>query len=312
MNETMTSTPDAGALPGPPRRQVLRRAIRALRPEFVLLLISVALRLYIYAALPPASVPSGVSYPDSLRHHLAEYLWRNTLIPPMTYALHAIPVFLLGIERNAGIHGFLLLTFCLDLLAVFLVYRAIVLVGGTRPGALVLSLLYSAALIPFEIWRSNYPTDHYDHHTILFASLFIFSCLRVSISPDRRHVFLVCLASTLFILQSSLAAYLVPLTLLVLVACTFASARERDARLYRRLCVIVLIPISVVLLLRIHESRMRGTEGSGARSSAAWLMFVQKALNYDTARVRQLATEIEAPQWYLWCYDQAKSPISPD
>ncbi len=279
--------------------------------ELYLIFVSIAIRVYIYVSLPMVTYSPGLSYPDSLRNHFLEYLWNNTLLPPLSYVLHAIPVFTLGVEGNTAHYGFLMLTYVLDCLAVLCIYRTSLLLGVRRVIGFMISMLYSVALIPFEIWRSNYLSDHYDHHTIALTALFAFACIRLLKSPIWSSVIMLTVASSLLILQSSVATYVVPVVLLVVILCLPFYVDRKLSNFYSQIATMVSIVLLSIAVLIGHHAIVSGQASPSTKGGLALMMFVQRTLDNDSQQVRQQLIESGAPQWYLWCYDHAKPPMSP-
>jgi hypothetical protein len=164
-------------------------------------------------------------------------------------------------------------------------------------------------IIPFELWRSNYPADHYDHHTIVIVSLFTLAIANVRRRFDCRAIVLLGAVSSLYLLQASTAVAAIPSALAVLCASLPATAWRRQVRAPLALGVSILLMLGSIAFLTIRARVSTGRFELSTRQGPALLMFVQAAYRDDDAQVRRLAESAGVPRWYLWCFDHAQSPV---
>lgn len=76
--------------------------------------------------------------------------------------------------------GICYVNFAMDLIAVWLLFKASRIVEVSIAVGWFLSFALSAALVPFELWRANVTGDHYDHATPMLASLLVFGCIHTA------------------------------------------------------------------------------------------------------------------------------------
>jgi hypothetical protein len=67
----------------------------------------------------------------------------------------------------------------------------------------------------------------------------------------------------------------------------------------------LILPLSVLFMVG-KKNKQGGQESlTSNKAGPAMMMVVQRAYGYDAAKVRQLAKESGAPDWYIWTYDHA-------
>lgn len=271
-------------------------------------------RAFIAWGLAPDEVPPLVSYPRALYENFWSYIWNVSLIPPLNFVLDAIPVSLLGPDRNAAWHGYLWLEFILDLAATALVFAAVRRLRAHAVIAWLVALGFSVALLPFELWRSNYNMSHYDHYTPVLASFLAFGCVGLVVNGHTwRNVLATGAAGLLLVLQMSAATYVVP-AVFALIAVIDLTGCGRTGLNWRKAAVLLLWPIAGVSALLLKNVATSGIAAPSTKGGPAMMMFVQRALGYDPVAVRKLAVESGAPEWYLWAYDRPVIPpgLSPE
>lgn len=279
--------------------------------SFILLTAGILLRLIVYFLLPAKeagqySIEERL-YLTALTEHLQDYLATTTNIPPLTHILNVLVLSVTGIETALRIRGFLLLDLVLDIAAVMFVFDAACKAGGRLRLPFVAALLFSAALVPFELWREGW---HYDHHTVFFTSFFAWSLVRMTRRQYISDLFLVSLSGMLLVAQSSVSLVVVPVTVITITGLLFIP-RRRFRSFIRSASVSLTLPVLALLLISNRDKTGSSEALTSNKGGPAMMMVVQRAYNYDVAAVRGAAVAAGAPAWYLWAYDHATPAIDP-
>jgi len=277
----------------------------------IVLLTAAAFRLLVYMDVSTADPVLTPSYPHSLREHFGEYLWYTSLQPPLTYLLHAIPVWILGPDGNTSWRGFLLLNAFCGVSATGLLFAAFRRSSVAPTLAVVLALMLSVALVPHEVWRSNYSTDHHDHFPPVLMALFLWRLVvMLQQGLNRRTGATLGFAGMLLVLQLPAASYVIPVT--VAAAVVIEWLRHRTTAIWQGAALLLGLPAAGIALLVVHNFQATGVPAPGTKGGAAIMMFVQSALDDKPDAVRALVVESGAPEWYLWCYDRPQiTPLPP-
>lgn len=274
----------------------------------VLLISSIGVRMLVYLSLQGSwewkPTDNGSLYVEALQLHLSRYIWEATVIPPVTYLLHAA-VYAFGGKFATERGLFLLLVFLMDSIAVYLIYLAACRMHVIRGLAFVVCAFYSLALVPFELWRSGF---HYDQYTTFFTALFIFACSRLLTGKSSRDAWLAAIAGSLLVLQSAVSAYVVPAVALVVL---LHSAWWRS-KLFREGAKVLVLPIAVHFFLVAKTSIVKGTFAVSTKAGSNMTTLVHAALENQTEEVRWLLLEAKVPHWYLWCFDHPDVPPIPN
>lgn len=276
---------------------------------WILIGVSLLARLSAYLALPPmasyTSIPPGSAlFFDSLQNHFWEFMRFTASKPPMPYVLNAIVVKAAGAQWAHESRLFMIWLFLLDTAALGLLFHAAVLLRVRASVTFACVLLYSLALIPFEIWRNGM---FYDQLTTFFTAFFAYAVVRCLLSDKRRFVLLLAASGGLLVFQSAVNLPVVPVTMAVLFGYKFIlGLKARPAALSLSAALLAIFMVATVCRLKNSErgeATVTSTEGG-----PALMMVVQKSLDYDVAAVRALIVQTGAPPWYLWCYDNPRVP----
>lgn len=285
----------------------LRRS-GSVAPLLSLVCVAAGFRLYLLYH-HTSTVPLPHSYPTALRDHFLAFVWTNSVAPPLNYVINWLTVALWGPDRVASHLGYLTVNLALGVVTTALMFRAMVVARVNGLVAWGLALATSAALIPLEFWRANTPIDHYDHHTPVLAALLAYACALVARDGfTTRSVRWGAVAGGLFVLQSSAAAYFVPVLLALIVVFQWIGGGRRQPGFYKLAAIFVLPALLGVGGLAVRNRINSGIFAPGTKGGAALMMFLQSTLKYDNAKLRAVIVESGAPDWYLWCFDHPQVP----
>ncbi|MBV9986463.1 MAG: hypothetical protein JO301_02215, partial [Chitinophagaceae bacterium] len=164
-----------------------------------LVLIGLAARILVWLLLAspaPLSAYSGGQrlFFEALTRHFGDYTGFTSQIPPLTLYIIAGVFKIVGIETALSMRVFTGLVGVLDIVAVWMAYDAAIRSGAGRRAAFFASLLFSLALIPFELWREGM---HYDHYTVFFTAFFAWALSRVFRRQDTGSGIVVSIAGAL-------------------------------------------------------------------------------------------------------------------
>lgn len=275
--------------------------------------MSVVLRVMVYLMLPPSNefrtyTSSGNLYFSALTEHFGDYISVNTNIPPATYFIHAWVLQLMGTGTAMNIRAFVLLVSTLNIIALVLLFNTCIRMGSGRRISFVLLCLLSITLVPFELWRDGM---HYDHFTFFFTSLFAWALVRIiKHEPNYIDPLLVSLAGGLLVSQSAVNAAIVPFSVITIFVFVYTS-KKKYVSLGYGLFIALILPLLVLFVVG-RKNQQEGQESlTSNKAGPAMMMVVQRACEYDAAKVRQLAKEAGAPDWYIWTYDHATPPYDP-
>jgi hypothetical protein len=272
----------------------------------VLLLWSILLRVIVYALLPPAREleaygTKGIFF-SALTDHFGAYFSNVTYIPPVSYLLTASVFWVFGIQGALHIHAFILLAAVMNVSAVMFLFSAAKKTGASIKVSLVLLCLFSAVLVPFELWREGL---HYDHHTIFFVSFFAWALVNlVHKKNSYAGMVWVSLAGALLVSQSAVNSAIVPFSVVLILATVYVPSRQFK-KLVAALVIGLFLPAAALLMISKKNQKVGGEMLTSNKGGPAMMMVVQRAYNYDTARIRAAVKESGAPGWYIWAYDHA-------
>ena len=278
----------------------------------IVLAAAIFVRALVYYLLParaPAFTDNLFYYHEALTRHLGEYLGFTTLKPPLTYLIHAGTFRLFGLQNTHVLYINLLVVFVMDCAAVVLLYLACLRLSINRFLAGGVLLVYSVAYIPWELmWEGS----HYDHHTLLFTSLFIYCLVRALTGRSVWKLVMVSIAAGLLVGQSTVNAISAPAAILVAAFFISRNGRRRWPALCRDAAVGLIGPVIVAGGLSVKNYLAAGAVGTSNLAGPAAMMVVQKAMDRDSQKVREFLIRSEVPKWYLWAYDNAIPRIMPD
>ncbi|GAG06319.1 unnamed protein product, partial [marine sediment metagenome] len=172
-------------------------------PLMIVLAAAILIRGLVWYLLPPRAADfsdNQIYYHQALTQHLWEYLRFTTLKPPLTYLIHSATFRLFGLHNTHVFYINLLVVFVMDCAAVALLYLACLRLSINRFLAAGILLIYSVAYIPWELmWEAG----HYDHHTLLLTSLFLYCLVRTVTERSIRHLVMLSISAGLLIGQST-------------------------------------------------------------------------------------------------------------
>jgi hypothetical protein len=249
---------------------------------------------------------SGPLYFSALTEHFGDYISVNTNIPPATYIIDAWMFQLIGPGTAMNIRAFVLLISVLNIIGLVFLFNTCIRMGSGRRLSLFLLSLLSITLVPFELWRGGM---HYDHFTFFFASFFAWALVRIiKNEPNYTNPILVSIAGALLVSQSAVNAAIVPFSVITIFIFVYTS-QKKYLFLGYGLIMALILPLSVLFLVG-KKNQKEGQESlTSNKAGPAMMMVVQRAYGYDVAKVRQLAKETGAPDWYIWTYDHATPPL---
>jgi hypothetical protein len=280
---------------------------RLLPAVAILLTWSIVLRIVVFLLLPPVKGIEQYSYTDilffsALTDHFSDYISHSILIPPASHVINALVLFAFGIKQALYLRGFVIMSAVMDMAAVVFLFSAAKKAGAGTKRTLLVLCLFSAVLIPFELWREGI---HYDHHTILFTSFFAWSLITLIKDPGSYlNMLWVSLAGGLLVSQSAVNAAIVPFSLLLILSLIYIPGRN-FVRLGISLLITFFLPVLFLLVISKKNKDIGQETLTSNKGGPAMMMVVQRAYNYDEAKVRSLIQECGAPEYYLWAYDHA-------
>ena len=282
-------------------------------PLSLLLLWSIALRVIVYLLLPVSDdfgkyTYSGPLFFSALQEHFGDYLSFTTNIPPGTFLIDALVIGITGAKTAMAIRSFLILVSIMDIVALFLLWDITGMMGADKKTSFWAILLYSTALIPFELWHNGM---HYDHPTLFLTTLFLWSLVRLFKNETGISNWIwISVTGALLVSQSAVNSAIVPFTILFFLLIVYFPKKK-----YGKLVLAVLITLSLpVTVLKIisNKNQKEGQESlTSNKAGPAMMMVVQRAYQYDVNKVRAQMQSAEAPDWYLWTYDHATVPVDP-
>jgi hypothetical protein len=277
----------------------------------ILVVGSILLRLVVYLTLPVSDdfgrySNSGSLYFSALTEHFGDYLLFTTNIPPATFIIHAFVLTVADAKTAMNVQAFLILVFVLNITAVALLYNSAKRIGASQKLTFFVMLIFSVALIPFELWRAGM---HYDHLTLFFTSFFLWALVRlITDESSYSNMFLVSLSGALLVSQSAASSAIVPFSILVIL-CFLYLSKKQFLKLGYAVLITLLLPVTVFILIS-NKNRTAAQEGlTSNKAGPAMMMVVQRAYRYDAVKLREMMKENNAPAWYLWTYDHARPPV---
>jgi hypothetical protein len=272
-----------------------------------LLLWSIGLRLIVYFLLPPAKEIDAYDYTDqvyfsALTERFNDYIFHITFIPPASYIINAAVFMVLGIQTALHIRGFIILVFLMHTVAVMLLYDAVKKTGTNNRYSFILLCIFSAILVPFALWRESM---HYDVHTIFFAAFFAWSLVRLmQNSNSYSSLFWVSISAGLLVSQSAVNSAIAPVTILLVLLALYLPLKQ-FRKLGTALVITLILPVAILFAIS-KKNQVVGEEAlTSNKAGPAMMMVVQRAYNYDTAKIRSAIIACKVPEWYLWTYDHA-------
>ncbi len=281
-------------------------------PLMIVLAAAIFIRGLVYYLLPiraPAFTDHLFYYHQALTQHLWEYLRFTTLKPPVTYLIHSATFRLFGLHNTHVLYMNLLVVFAMDCVAVVFLYLACLRLSINRFLAAGILLIYSVAYIPWELMSVG---SHYDHHTLLFTSLFLYFLVRAVTERSIRNLVLLSIFAGLLVAQSTVNALSAPAAIVVAAFFASRSARRRWLGLCRDAAVGLIGPVIVIGGLSVKNYLAAGVVGTSNLAGPAAMMVVQDAMGQDNQKVRRFLKRCDVPQWYLWAYDNAIPITMPD
>ncbi len=282
-------------------------------PVLLLTAWGILLRVAVYLLLPPAKELAQFGEGDrlfysALSEHFSEYIRFTSQIPPATFLINSAVIFVCGIKTALHIRAFLLLIFVLDIFAVNLLYRSAKKIGSNEGLSFVIMLLFSTALVPFELWRTGM---HYDHYTIFFTAFFAWSLVKLIKEETKwQNSLLVSITGALLVSQSAANSVVVPASLLLILFFIYIP-KKQYSKFFSAGFISLLFPVLTLIMIS-KKNQSTGNESlTSNKGGPAMMMVVQKAYQYDVAKVRSAIKSSGATEWYLWTYDHATIPINP-
>ncbi|MCP4265468.1 MAG: hypothetical protein GY777_07825 [Candidatus Brocadiaceae bacterium] len=263
--------------------------------------LSIIVRCLVYWHLKDHRFGQNISYYDVLRNHLWEFLFFDTTRPPLMYLLQTIPVWIFSNDSIAALHPFLVMTFIMDVLAVLLIYYSAKNLHINSVISFVITFFYSLALIPFELWRYG---THYDHQTIFFTSLFMFTCTRLMRDNGLKNLVFVSISGTLLLLQSPANSLIVPILCLVVLFFSMRRAQFKVSTFIKKGSIILLLPIILNTGIVVKNFKVDGTLCTSSMGGLSKMNLLFRIHDSDPDQVQAFMESIQVPSWFLWCFEQ--------
>jgi hypothetical protein len=277
----------------------------------MLVLISVVVRVLVYLLLPASDdfgkyANSGPLYFSALTEHFKDYLIFTTNIPPGTFVVQAAVFGLVDPETAMSVRAFLILISMLNITGIVLLFQSAKKIGANERFSFLVCCLFSIALISFELWRDGM---HYDHLTFFFTSLFVGSLVKVIRNADKLfNALLVAVTTALLISQSAANAAIAPFTV-VAVFCLLYLPKKKYLKFGLALIIGLSMPLLILIIIGKKNSAETQESLTSNKAGPAMMMVVQRAYDFDVAKVRSIMQRGGAPEWYLWTYDHSTPPV---
>ncbi|MES2330108.1 MAG: hypothetical protein V4539_10935 [Bacteroidota bacterium] len=283
---------------------------RLVSPASLLVISSIVVRVIVYFLLPVSDDlgrygNTSALYISALTEHFGDYLSFTTNIPPATFIIDAFVFAVTGAKTAISIRAILILVSLLDVIAILLLFRTANRLGAGQRTSFFIMLLFSIALIPFELWRDGM---HYDHLTFFFTSFFAWALVKLVKKPDTGNMLWLSFTGALLVSQSATNSAIVPVSVLLILFFLYLP-KKQFGKLFFAIFISLLLP-AVVLIIISRKNKAEGQEGlTSNKAGPAMMMVVQRAYKYDVVKVRQAAQDAGAPNWWLWTYDHATPPV---
>ncbi len=276
--------------------------------SILLIALSIILRIVIYATLPldPAGIdPETVLRFDALRNHLGEVFWLSTIKAPLNFLFSALIVNIFDNSSILNYHPFIVVLFVFDSISIFFIYLAGVRLTRQTVAPFIIMILFSLVLIPFELLKEGQVLDQ---PIVFFTGLFIYCYVRAFQENDVRSWTSLSMAGSLFILQSTAAAVIVPFSIGLLSICRVVEV-SRWQKMLKKIIAINFLPIFFVLLLCLKNFYLGSffspsNLGGIGRGQFTYVTMLKGDMDY----VRSMLVKNKVPDWYLWCFDHSVPP----
>ena len=282
---------------------------RALARKFVMhwafavaLLVAALIRCSVFLQIPAERSLANLPFLQTLRDHLLEYAWFTTLKPPLAYLVQGLASKFVVAEAIVAYNLLLIIIYVLDLVAAVLIYVSALQLRVNRFLAATVICAYSISYLPLEQWSGGF---HYDGYTLFFTSLFTFSICRFLIVQSKINIAFLSAATCLLVAHSTVNALVAPLTAVFTVIVVGRNARLQWRRVAHQISMVAIPPMLVVLAIICKNYVVAKVPATSNLGGVAAMMVVQRAVGYDKAKLRAVVMEADAPQWYLWCFDEA-------
>jgi hypothetical protein len=288
----------------------LKQKFRSLQDIYLIAFVAFLLRLgfFIFIGRPDDITisPVGGLFLQGLRDHLWNFILIYGVKPPLNALISGV---IAKIFTDAEIYRydiFLIFSLSCGFLASILFFKTAQLLTKKRPLILFLSLLYSTVLVPFEIISRG---RHLDQPTLFLNLLFIFLWIKAFQTKSFNYLIAASISGTVLISQSLSNALIVPMMLFVLLVLNFLNSKE----LYKSCKIFLaglLLPILFIASLCVKNQIVSKVPSISTLGGMSRGYFVFQRVLTDTASVKKIMEEIQMPEWYKWCFNNAQSPVN--
>lgn len=244
----------------------------------------------------------GDDYVQMLEHHFLPFLYYTHTKPPGIY-LRDLLVYLLS-GREGFAFGVFLSTSLLGLLSSLFLFGTLRLLRVPVVPAWLAAALWSIIVVRWEYWRLG---GVYDHPTLGIMSFFLYTWTRLFFDGSHRAMAWATLAASLLVLFHASALLLVPLACGLVL---FTRFRREWLRQGVRLADIPLLLLAMLVGKNFIHVGVATTSSVGGQNQ---LQFVVMDVNNlpNLNYVETLAAENRYPDWWRWCFNQARNQASP-
>lgn len=276
----------------------------------VTILISARVNVFTHTAKGQLVSENLSLFMNTLRDHLGEYLWFSTHKPPLTYLLHAVVVRLFDNQTIHDHNIFLILVYGWDILAAMCLYRAATLLGCSSILSAIVITIQSLAFISLEQWWGGF---HYDHHTQFFTALFVLMASTFLTRPTKRwSVAALSVSAALLVAQSTVNAAVMVMTVTAMLVAVAIRDQWSFRVTTRRLIAGLVAPLLMLGGLVFKNYLVASVPATSNLGGMATIMVVSQAGYLTVDQLRQHVVDANVPSWYLWCFDNATSPLDPN
>ncbi len=262
--------------------------------EFLIFSLSYVFRQLCYHYADPVVLPNIPSlYVSALTDHFADYVWFHSLKPPLSIIIHK----LLLPFSSLLVNPYLNFVFVINSLGMVILYNIMKLMKVSKWLSVPLILLVSFGYVPFEF---NSVGVHYDEYTFILVCIFIYSLVSSLLHPPLNIPWKLSISSTLLVLQQPVYPFIVGAALLLSYICVFRYSNKNWVKSF--VCTASL-PLIAILILMLKAYMATGVLSTGTLGGSSLMTFVYSSNEWSADKVRRLAVEAGAPEWYLWCFD---------
>lgn len=284
-----------------------------LQAGLVVVLVSSLVRLIAYFQLLMTSLKNSIPSAYELRFYTAiennvfEYMWHNTLKPPLNAILPALTLKLFSIETAFKYSLLNIPMFAIGVLSTYLLYLACVRVSQNKKLSLVITLIWSLKLLQLE--TVVHVATNYDLLALHLIGCWVYSLVELSYQFSRKSFILCALFSSLLIIQSTIQVPIIPIVVALIVflkAYKSLGFKKTIEYITLILAAPLLLAFSICLKNYFSGGFFAPSNLAGAtKGQFAIIYLLGGPVAYEKVErnYRIAMKEVGVPDWYQWCFD---------